>query len=162
MFWLLELYHKVINVVLAWNAENCYFVQNWVFCIQSITIFSETQTSKCCKQSILKRKAHNNTSMKTTFSNNILMSALCCFSTAWWLSSGLMTLGIQRITDGLSYLSHTWYHRCYDIMMASLKTMWYFVCKKKISSWQLLAELLFQTVLIDQHLMQFCLASTYP
>ena len=42
------------------------------------------------------------------------MSALCCFSTAWWLSSGLMTLGIQWITDGLSYLSHTWYHRCHD------------------------------------------------
>ena len=47
------------------------------------------------------------TIMKTTVSNNIVMSALCCFSTAWCLSSVLMTLGIQRIRDGLSYLSHT-------------------------------------------------------
>ena len=99
-----------INVVKAWNAENCYFVQNGVFCIQSITIFSETQTSEYCKQSILKRKAHNNTIMKTAVSNNILMSALCFFGTAWCLSSVLTTLGIRRIRDGLSYLSHTWNH----------------------------------------------------
>ena len=161
MFWLLELYHKVINVVLAWNAENCYFVQNWVFCIQSITIFSETQTSKCCKQSILKRKPHNNTSMKTTFSNNILMSALCCFSTAWWLSSGLMTLGIQWITDGLSYLSHTWYHRCHDgFLMAQCDII--FAKRIYLTVSFFLAKLLFQTVLIDQHSMQFCRASIYP
>ena len=41
-----EMKNEMKSQQLKRRSRNCCFVQNWVFCIQSIKIFSETQTSK--------------------------------------------------------------------------------------------------------------------
>ena len=64
----------------SWNSENCYFVQNWVFCITIHQNIFWNTNFKIHKQGILKREAKDYTIMKTTCLKPHYIVALCLIS----------------------------------------------------------------------------------
>ena len=76
--WLFLKWFEMKSQQLKRWSRNCCFVQNWVFCIQSIKIFSETQTSKQAGKTFLffKKKDSNLFHRKRQKCRNGLMLAV--------------------------------------------------------------------------------------